>query len=83
MAAGPMSAVVLRGDALDVLRTLPDGAAPGDTVLDPFGGSGTVGAVAVKWQRGALLIDLNPDYCEMARRRIAEAEAHGNLFGAA
>jgi len=27
MAAGPMSAVVLRGDALDVLRTLPDGAA--------------------------------------------------------
>jgi len=61
-------------------RCILAGAAPGDTVLDPFGGSGTVGAVAVKWQRGALLIDLNPDYCEMARRRIAEAEAQGVLL---
>jgi len=49
-------------------------------VLDPFGGSGTVGAVAVKWQRNAVLAELNPDYCEMARRRIAEAEAQGVLL---
>ena len=64
-------------------RCVLAGSAPGDVVLDPFGGSGTVGAVAVKWQRNAVLAELNPDYCELARRRIAEAEAQGNLFGAA
>jgi hypothetical protein len=58
-------------------RCILAGSAPGDTVLDPFGGSGTVGAVAVQWQRNAVLIDLNADYCEMARRRIAEAQAQG------
>jgi hypothetical protein len=41
------------------------------TVLDPFGGSGTVGLVADRMQRHAVLIELNPGYAEMARRRIA------------
>ena len=54
-------------------RCILAGSAPGDTVLDPFGGSGTVGAVAVKWQRGAVLIDLSADYCELARQRIEQA----------
>ena len=40
------------------------------TVLDPFGGSGTVGLVADRLGRDAILIELNPDYAEMARRRI-------------
>ncbi len=39
-------------------------------VLDPFGGSGTVGLVADQMNRNAILIELNKDYCEMARRRI-------------
>jgi DNA modification methylase len=38
-------------------------------VCDPFGGSGTVGEVASKLGRRAIIMDLNPDYCEMARRR--------------
>lgn len=38
-------------------------------VLDPFAGSGTVGMVANKLQRHAILIELNPAYCEMAARR--------------
>lgn len=45
------------------------GSRPGDTVLDPFGGSGTTGLVATELGRDSILIDLNPDYCEMARRR--------------
>jgi len=40
------------------------------TVLDPFGGSGTTGLVAHRLQRNAILIELNPDYAEMARHRI-------------
>ena len=42
------------------------------TVLDPFGGAGTTGLVADRLQRDAILIELNPEYAEMARRRIAK-----------
>jgi DNA modification methylase len=48
------------------------GSAEGDTVLDPFGGAGTTGLVADRLGRDAILIELNPDYCEMARKRIQE-----------
>ena len=40
------------------------------TVLDPFAGSGTVGMVADRLKRNAVLIELNPKYAEMAERRI-------------
>ena len=40
------------------------------TVLDPFGGAGTVGLVADRLGRDAILIELNPEYAEMAERRI-------------
>lgn len=39
-------------------------------VLDPFGGAGTTGLVAVRHSRRAMLIELNPEYAEIARRRI-------------
>lgn len=39
-------------------------------VLDPFGGSGTTAIVALELDRRAILIDLNPTYCKMARNRI-------------
>ena len=42
------------------------------TVLDPFGGSGTVGLVASRLGRDAILIELNPEYAEMAEHRIHE-----------
>lgn len=45
------------------------GTKPGDTVLDPFGGSGTTGQVAIELGRKAILIELNPDYGEMIKRR--------------
>jgi DNA modification methylase len=41
----------------------------GDTVLDPFAGSGTTGKVALELGRSAILIELNPAYAEMARDR--------------
>ena len=47
------------------------------TVLDPFAGAGTVGLVADRLQRDAILIELNPDYAEMARERI---EGESPLF---
>jgi len=47
------------------------GCPVGGTVLDPFGGAGTTGLVADQLQRNATLIELNPDYVEIARRRIS------------
>ena len=41
-------------------------------VLDPFAGAGTVGLVAARLDRNAILIELNLEYAEMARRRIHE-----------
>ena len=40
------------------------------TVLDPFGGSGTVGVVAARLGRRSVLIELNAEYAEMAAARI-------------
>ena len=39
-------------------------------VLDPFGGSGTTGIVAQSLNRTAILIELNPEYIEIAKNRI-------------
>lgn len=47
-------------------------------VLDPFGGAGTTGLVADRLQRSAILIELNPEYADMARRRI-DADRGGLL----
>jgi DNA modification methylase len=41
-------------------------------VLDPFCGSGTTGLVALRLGRSFIGIELNPDYAEMARHRIAD-----------
>ena len=45
------------------------GSKPGDTVLDPFAGSGTVGKAALELGRRAILIELNPAYIELAKER--------------
>ena len=39
-------------------------------VLDSFAGAGTVGLVADRLQRDAILIEISPEYAEMARQRI-------------
>ena len=49
---------------------IKSGSRPGDTVLDPFGGAGTTGLVADRLGRDAVLIELNPQYAQMARERI-------------
>jgi DNA modification methylase len=49
------------------------GCPKGGTVLDPFMGAGTTGLVAAQHDRDFIGIELNPDYLEIARRRI-EAE---------
>lgn len=72
-------------------RCILAGCPKGGLVLDPFGGAGTTALVALRHGRQAALIELNPEYAEIARRRI-ETEwrvpqklpdvDHGPLFGA-
>lgn len=45
------------------------GSKPGDTILDPFFGSGTTGMVALELGRKCIGIELNPEYAEIAKHR--------------
>jgi len=46
------------------------GSRPGDTVLDPFSGSGTTALAALELGRKAILIELNPEYSEDGVERL-------------
>ena len=48
------------------------GCPVGGVVLDPFFGSGTTGAVAKRLGREYIGIDINPEYCTIAEKRIDE-----------
>ncbi len=56
------------------------GCPEGGLVLDPFTGSGTVGAVALRLGRRFVGIELNPDYIAMAQARIGKVVDLGPLF---
>jgi DNA modification methylase len=53
------------------------GTKPGDVVLDPFGGSGTTGKVALELGRRAILIELNPDYAKLIEKRTTTTVGFG------
>ena len=50
------------------------GSREGDTVLDPFAGSGTTGMVAIQHHRNFVGIELNPAYVELAKARTANVQ---------
>ena len=50
----------------------------GETVLDFTAGSGTTGIAAINTNRNAILIEREPEYCEIIKRRIDEAERRKN-----
>jgi DNA modification methylase len=53
-------------------RCIQAGSSLGDTVLDPFMGSGTVGQVAESLGRRWFGCELNPDYGELSAKRTAQ-----------
>ena len=53
---------------------------PGDTVLDPFMGSGTTGVACVKTGRSFIGVEIDPGYFAIAQKRIAEAQMQPRLI---
>jgi site-specific DNA-methyltransferase (adenine-specific) len=52
----------------------------GGVVLDPFAGSGTTGVACVNTGRDYILIEREPEYCEIAKKRIEEYSKQLRLF---
>jgi DNA modification methylase len=50
------------------------GSRVGDVLFDPFAGSGTTGVVAVTHGRKAIMCELNAEYVELIKARMAQAE---------
>ncbi len=53
-----------------VTRCLLAGSKEGSLVIDPFFGSGTVGEICQEFGRRFVGIELNPEYAEIAERRL-------------
>ena len=56
----------------------------GDTVLDPFAGSGTTGVACKKLKRNFILIEQNEEYIEIIEKRVADSNKNygqQTLFG--
>lgn len=51
---------------------------PGETVLDPFMGSGTTAAVAKKLNRNSIGYEINPDYIPIIKEKIGEQDLYDN-----
>jgi DNA modification methylase len=51
---------------------------PGDVVLDPFSGLGTVGVVAIEEGRRYVGVELNQDYFDISAKYLTEAETIKN-----
>lgn len=59
---------------------LQDFTNPGDTILDPFMGSGTTGVACAKMGRRFIGIELDKKYFDIACERIARAYEQGDMF---
>lgn len=54
-------------------RIIKASSQPGDLILDPFIGSGTTAAVALRLGRSVLGFEINPYYCQLASCRVEAA----------
>ncbi|GJL49753.1 MAG: methyltransferase [Nitrospirales bacterium] len=63
--------------AVGVIRPLIETfSQTGDTVIDPFFGSGTTAVAAAFAGRRYIGIEIEPEYCELARKRLAATHAY-------
>ena len=65
---------------VDLMRWCLSEFATGETILDPFMGSGTTGVAAVKLGRRFIGVDIEEKYFNIAVKRIADAIAQPDFF---
>jgi modification methylase len=51
----------------------------GDTVLDPFGGTGTTTLAAIESHRSSISYEIEPRYLNLARARLLKSHRHATL----
>jgi site-specific DNA-methyltransferase (adenine-specific) len=66
----------------DVMKWLIEITDEGQTILDPFMGSGTTGVACVQTGHNFIGCEIDPGYFEIARKRIAQAQAQPSLLEA-
>jgi modification methylase len=54
----------------------------GDTVLDPFGGTGTTSVAAMNTGRNSIVCDIEPKYVSLATERLLKESKHNRTHGA-
>lgn len=58
---------------LEIIERMVKASCPVNGILlDPFMGSGTTAVAAHRWKRHFIGFEINPDYCEIIRRRLAD-----------
>ncbi len=62
-------------------RIISASSRPGDTVLDPFNGSGTTAAVAKKLGRNYCGIDISEDYVKNSKERLEGIKSRHGILG--
>jgi DNA modification methylase len=53
---------------------------PGDTVLDPFAGSGTTLVVAHQIERNSIGIEIDPEYIKIIEERLKRLRSADNVL---
>jgi len=66
--------------ALYTFAGAPEHGFPGDIVLDPFNGTGATCVAARRLGRPYIGIDLAPDFCVEAAKRLERTEYDGRIF---
>ena len=61
-------------------RIILIGSKEGDTILDPFMGSGTTGVVAKRFNRNFIGIEIDENYFQIAQKRIERTPTEPNLL---
>ena len=68
---------LIQGDCIEQMKTLADNSIDAIITDPPYG---TTGVAAVNTNRNAILIERDPDYCEIIRARINEAKPERTPF---
>lgn len=63
-----------------LLRIILSSTLPGDTVLDPFAGTGTTLLVANQLERNSIGIEIDPDYVKIIENRLKYPRHSDNIF---